>query len=76
MAARRYRSPRAAQSLKVLLALTLRNQYPPIGLPGEWEHAIKSGKCPYKDDGRLISNGDGTSYCSKCGETFDDPPKA
>jgi hypothetical protein len=75
VAARHYRSPRAIQSLKVLLALTLRHQYPPTGPPGEEEMAIKSGKCPNKDGGRLISNGDGTSYCSKCGETFDDVPK-
>jgi hypothetical protein len=75
MPARRYRSLRAGQSLKVLLALTLRTQYGPIGLPGEVLKAIKSGKCPNKDGGRLISKGDGTSYCSECGETFDDPPK-
>lgn len=75
MAARRYRSPGAGRSLKVLLTLTLSTQEPPIGLPGKKWKASRSRKCPNNDGGRLVDNGDGTSYCPECGQTFDDPPE-
>jgi hypothetical protein len=70
VAARRYRSPGASQSLKVLLALTLRKQDGPIDLPGRRWMIGRRKKCPNDDGGRLVDNGDGTYYCPECGETF------
>jgi len=71
VAARRYRSPRVGQPLKILLSFTLLKGSGPVGLPGKPRKGGRSAKCPNGDGGRLVDNGDGTSYCPNCGQVFD-----